>query len=335
MKVLFDISHPAHINFFKNTIALLRNNGHDVIITYLQRGKLEKVLFKEFPEPRKIRAGVHRGTKFSIIFEANILKFFKLFAIIFRVKPDIVVSVGSFTGGMVCKILGIPNVQFDDDPERTINVFLEKLTSDKLFFPPIIQAHGKVKTFNALKEWAYLSPKYFKPNVEALERYKVVPQGYIFIREISIGSLNYADQSNNMIASIAKQLPRELPVLLSLEDKSKRELYPEEWTILQEPIDDIHSLMYFSRLLLSSGDSMAREGGMLGIPSIYCGTREMKANSVLVDKEILFIEKVENVPSLVQGILSNKIHINAQDYIRDRLIEEWDDVTEFIISNIM
>ena len=33
MKVLFDITHPAHIHFFKQPIRLLKERGHQVVIT--------------------------------------------------------------------------------------------------------------------------------------------------------------------------------------------------------------------------------------------------------------------------------------------------------------
>jgi len=38
---------------------------------------------------------------------------------------------------------------------------------------------------NALKEWAYLSPKYFIPNQEEIIKFKIRPKEYIFIREVS------------------------------------------------------------------------------------------------------------------------------------------------------
>ena len=33
MKTLIDIGHPAHVHFFRQPIRLLKQNGHNVIIT--------------------------------------------------------------------------------------------------------------------------------------------------------------------------------------------------------------------------------------------------------------------------------------------------------------
>jgi hypothetical protein len=334
MKIVFDLMHPAHLNFFKNAIIQFANEGNQVIITVLRRGKLPDIIKKELPGIPVKYVGKHRETKFSIIFEANIKKFFSLFFFLIGRRIDIGVSVGSFVLGAVCKLLGKPNIQFDDDPERNKNVFLEKLTCSVLFFPPIVETGGKIKTMNALKEWAYLSPKYFTPRESELEKYDLKPKKYIFIREVSTGTLNYKEQSANIIATFAHRLPKNYQVILSLEDKSTIEQYPPGWILLKEPVEDIHSLIYNSILVISSGDSMAREGAMLGVPSIFCGIRYMKANDIMIDKGMLFKIESEEVPHFVKGIIAGKTALPDQKKFRKKLQAEWDDVTGHIIKQI-
>lgn len=312
----------------------MANKDNQIIITGLRRGKLPDIIKKELPGFPVRYVGKHRGTKFSIIFEANIKKFFSLFFFLLGRRIDVGVSLGSFTLGSVCKLFGKPNVQFDDDPERRKNVFLEKLTSSVLFFPPIIEAGEKVNIMNALKEWAYLSPKYFHPDEDVLNQCSLKSKKYIFIREVSTGSLNYLNQKSNIIATFAHELPKEMKVVFSLEDKTTVDQYPKEWILLEELIKNIHSLMHFSKIVISSGDSMAREGAMLGNPSIYCGSREMKANQILIDKKMLFKISPANVPDFVNDIILSKVHIDDQGKFREKLYDEWVDVTEFIISRV-
>lgn len=33
MKILFDIGHPARFNYFKNSIRILEDHGHEAVIT--------------------------------------------------------------------------------------------------------------------------------------------------------------------------------------------------------------------------------------------------------------------------------------------------------------
>ena len=333
MKIVVDIAHPAHVNFFKKALQILSEQGHQILITGLQRGKLPRILENELGNYPITYVGVHRGSKYSIIFEANIKKFFNLLLFVRKHKPDFGLSVGSFNLGAVLTMFGKPNLQFDDDPERRVNVFLERLTSTRLFFPPITESHGNVETMKALKEWAYLTPKYFKANINELSKYGLSSGEYIFVREVSSGSLNYQDQKSNIVASFSSGFPKGVPVLLSLEDKKTIDQYPKDWILLQEPVADIHSLIYHSRVLVSSGDSMAREAAMLGVPSLYCGIREMKANQLLVNKNMLFKVKPEEAAALIAHLLNGAV-VKSQQAFRDELFTEWDDITDFIISQV-
>ena len=80
---------------------------------------------------------------------------------------------------------------------------------------------------------------------------------------------------------------------------------------------------------------MAREGAMLGVPSIYCGVREMAANKVMKDKGLLYHLNVKDVPSFITEILENKKSFRNQNDYRNGLLKEWDDVTELIVSNVL
>ena len=152
MKIIVDISHPAHVNFLKFSLRELEDQGNEILITCLRRGKLPEILQKELSGYTTKFVGSHKGTKISIILDANIKKFINLVSYIWKKDIDLGISVGSFTLGFALKIFGKPNIQFDDDPERKINVFLEKISCTELFFPPVINSRGKIKTMNALKE---------------------------------------------------------------------------------------------------------------------------------------------------------------------------------------
>ncbi len=333
-KIIIDICHLPHVNFFKNCANMLSSMGHTVHIACLNRGRLPSVVEKEFPNFHILTVGRHRGTKFSIIFEANILRVFALMWLMLRNKYDLGLSVGSFTLGSVMKLSNKPNIQFDDDPERKKGAFLERATATKLFFPPIVEPAGNVSTYNALKEWSYLSPRYFKPNKNELARYGLSPKKYIFVREVSTGTLNYMHQEEDSILSVAERFPHNYAVVLSIENKKKIKQYPKKWLILEEPLEDIHSLLYYSAVVISSGDSMAREGAILGVPSIYCGIREMKANKILMDKGLFFKTSPLELPTVIEKITARENRLEDQEIYRQKLLSEWDDITEFVIKEV-
>ena len=159
----------------------------------------------------------------------------------------------------------------------------------------------------------------------------------MFFREINNSSLNYNTQNSRIIKKIHDNINFDNMVLLSLEDKSRRRLF-SKFEILEEPIEDIHSLMYYSKLFMSDGDSMAREAAMLGTKSVYCGLRNMVANNILKEKKLL---NHINDFNILSDFISNMLQSNSkeqkeeQSKIRKRLLLEWDDLNELIYKEIV
>jgi hypothetical protein len=129
----------------------------------------------------------------------------------------------------------------------------------------------------------------------------------------------------------------EWPVLLSLEDKTRLKDVPPHWIVLQEPVADIHSMMFFSRAFLSTGDSMAREAAELGVPSFYLGTRDMPANNVLVDRGFLWQIALTDVAITLDELgapLDLDVEIAFREEKRQVLALDWDDVNAIIRHHI-
>lgn len=335
MKILISIGHPAQFNFYKNAIIELAKN-HQVLVSYLKRGKLPVIIEKELRGLKNIQKkamGKHRGTKANILFEVNLLGAIRIAADVYKFKPDVVLSNG-YIAKVGAKLLRIPTCAFHDDPELgKFRLKLISFFSDKLYLP-FYPEKNKIKSMNALKEWAYLSPKYFHPNKNALDAYKLKPKKYVFAREVSNGTFNYAGQEKGLIESLSQTFPKNVPIVLSLEDKRYKHLYPKAWKILEEPVSDIHSLIFYAKALISSGDSMAREAAQLGVPSIYCGFRTMHANNIMIDKGVLFHKQKQEAIDVLENVLNENISVD-QEKFREALFCDWDDITELIINEAL
>ena len=92
--------------------------------------------------------------------------------------------------------------------------------------------------------------------------------------------------------------------------------------------------MFFSNIVISSGDSVAREGAMLGVPSIYAGIRDMPANEIMIRKGMLLKLEPENIIKKVLKILDNSESFTPQESFRKALFEEWDDFTTVLLNKI-
>ena len=329
-KVLFDIYHLPQFNFFKN--AILTFDPEEVDVYCVNRGKLLQVIQHELPDYHVKCIGDYKHNKgmYSMIFRIIIPRIYRLFHEIKPSKYKFILT-ANYQANFIGKLKGIPNIAFNDDPRKFVFPFL-KFSADEVYLPPFGSHYKGVKFFNALKEWSYLSPRYFTPDISALEPYGLEAKKYIFIREVSTKTSNYLTQEKDIILSIADSFPADWKVVLSLENKENTGLYPKNWIILKEPVTNIHSLMYYSTVVVSSGDSVAREGAMLGVPSIYAGIRDMPANEILIKKDMLLkLEPDQIVPTIAQ-INKGDLKFEEQDKFRDKLFEEWDDITELILN---
>lgn len=333
-KILIDIKHPAQLNLFRGLSQSLKKSGWEVTVCYLERGKLPAIIKKEYNGFNTIPVGSSHGTKWSIFWDGNVKRTSFFMGLIRKNHYNICIAASSAPLALACKLTSTPILQFYDDPERRRINQINALLSDKLYFPPIVDSSAKIEVFNCLKEWSYLSPAYFKPDPKVLGTYGLTPHSYIFVREVSNKSFNYMDQEDAVICGFSSQLDPKIPVLISLEDKSIKGRFPSQWIHLDEPVGDIHSLMYYSKLVLSSGDSMAREGAMLGVPSIYCGIREMKANELLMEKRILRHAPGNDAVSVVNSYANIDFDVETQIQNRNDLLDDWDDMNEFMTTKI-
>lgn len=330
MKIFFDLYHTPQYNFFRNAIKIL--GPEQVELGCVNRGKLAKIIKHECPEFKLYVYGDYKYNKgpFSMTTRIIIPRVFSLIKLFKNRKFD-VIGTAHYQSNFAAKVLGIPNFSIFDDPRGGVLQIL-KVFADECYLPPFTNNYGRIKKFNALKEWAYLSPKYYTPCNEVLFEYDLESKNYIFIREVSTDTSNYLSQEKNLILQLAETINKNIKVVLSLEDKTLKDKYPKHWIILNEPVSDIHSLLYHSKLVISSGDSMAREGGMLGVPSIYLGNRDMPANRIMMEKGVLYKYSLTETINYIENEIEN-IKFNQLEF-RNKLEREWDDVTQLILDLI-
>lgn len=338
MNIWFDLCHIPQYNFYKWVICKAAEEGHSVYVTLLDRGKLVMIVNKEIGGLNNITIDVighHKSTKWSAIIEANFLRNFQLIRWARKKKIDIGFSNG-YPLAFISWLKKFPSYSFDDDPQ-TID-YWPKIWFNKecnfCIYKYDKKLSPKAHILPVLKEWAYLAPGYFTPDETALEEYGVKPKEYIFLREVSVGTVNYAGQAYGAVLSIKDQIPKEFKVLFSLEDKSKRELYPPEWNLLQEPIKDIHSLIYYSAGLVSSGDSMAREAALLGVPSYYLGIRyDMPANAAAHEAAGLQNTQTMNIEDWFASIPDTiDVGFTRQETLRKTISERFIDINQYIMD---
>lgn len=350
MRVWIDIGHIPQYNFYKNFIVDLSQKGHEVYVSVIKRGRMIEIVNDELRGMQNVHVktiGKHRLHKWSAVIETNLIRLPQLFRWALFKRFDVAFSNHHQTS-IIAKILGIPGYAFGDDPQSKIYPAFVKFAtqSHMLIYEDVNNVTlKKDKVMPVLKEWAYLSPKEFQPNISALNKYGVEPKKYLFLREVTVGTTNYVGQAAGAILNVKELIDgasyidsdgntNKMKVLFSLEKKNTRDNYPKDWILLQEPVDDIHSLIYYSAGLVSSGDSMAREAALLGVPSYYLGIRySMPANAAASKVANLHNQKTMPFEQWIKKLNESAVVAEKrQNKLREEINNKFIDINDYMIG---
>lgn len=333
MKILIDLLHPADINFFKNAIDALNKRDVDSTIIMRPRGKMIEILKSELPNMQFTSVGkYYTSTSGKLLSIAT--RNFNLLLFLRKNNFDLCTSYGFFVG-IASRFCRMPSVIFADDYEYKLTFYLSKFCGDYFVIPSCISATGKnILKYRGFKELAYLHPNYFKPDRKVLEQYGITAYNYVFIREVSRASLNYKNLQQMPLPEIIRHLNNlGLDVVLSLEDKTRADSLRDGCIILEEPVDDIFSLICFALFTISSGDSVARESCLVGTPVIYTGGRDMIINKELIEKGCMFkVDDKQALNGAITNIIENDIKKETIATAERAVKHEWRDTTEVILD---
>ncbi len=337
MRVIVDIAHPAHVNFYKNAIDIFNKKYGEVSIVVNRRGSVVEILKKECPNNDIVSIGTHHHSLLGKI-SGFVKRDIQLMSYLHKKEFDLTTGVADVYIAPISRILGKPSVLFYDDFEYKLCFYLAQLTATRYVIPSCIPVAKKnILKYDGFKELAYLHPNYFKPDKKALEQYGLTPYNYVFVREVSGISLNYKNFQHEDLSRIIQHLKElGLKLVLSLEDRTQVGKYSDDVILLKEPINDIHSLLYFASFTISSGDSMARESCLVGTPSIYTGGRDMIINKELIKRSCMFkVDDKQHLKEVVKNIIEKDIKKETEETIKHAIKYEWVDTTEVIINNLL
>ena len=272
MNILIDITHPAHVHFFRNAINKWRKRGNNIIIVARKKDVTLNLL--DAYGYQYICISHHRKGILSLGIEL-IEHESRLFLMCLRDKPDIFLEIGGTFIVHAAALLGKPSIVFSDTEHAKLsNAITYPFTSVLCTPSSYIGNEGKKHVrYNGSQELAYLHPKYFSPNPDVLKLAGLEEgEPYFVIRFISweaahdvgLRGLSY-DSKCNLVERLSK-LGR---VIISSENALPTEFQPYQLPISPSKI---HDLLYYSKLYIGEGATMASEAAILGTPSIYVST---------------------------------------------------------------
>jgi uncharacterized protein len=332
MRVMFDLTHPAHVHRFKNVIRLLEARGHSVLVT-TRRKDVTTDLLDALNIPyhclSRQSTGLVRMAWELMSRNLQVLRLSRKF------RPDAFVGCAGVSVALAAGLLRIPVLIHEDTEHARLQHMLGRPMATRIFSGTHYETDlgARHVRYRGLASLMYLDPRYFHADAEPLRRAGVSPEDrLILLRLVSWQAahdrgVSGAGQAD--IRSAVERLSRFGRVLISSEAP-----LPDALKSYTNPVPTAHmlDLMAHTALYIGEGATMAGEAAALGIPAVYCNPLHIGC--------LTWLEKTYGsvccTPTLSQGMATAEAWLqrpNLKDEWeakRRRLLEDSEDVNEFV-----
>lgn len=272
MKVWVDIANSPHATFFKPVVDVLRDRGHDVVLTAWDRVQTEELARRYWPEVKVVGAGTDRS-----IVQKSLRIWRRARALADAVRderPDVALGHNSYSqviAGRLLRMRVVTMMDYEHQPANHLAFRLAHRVVVPAHFPEIaarrMGAGRKLVRYEGFKEEITLAM--FEPE-QGFRATLDVPHDAVLVasRPPPDGAL-YHRHSNDLFArAIETVASRGALVLLSPRSAEQGASYGviEGVRVLQHAVSGL-DLLWHSDLVIGAGGTMTREAAILGTPS--------------------------------------------------------------------
>ena len=338
MKILIDISHPAHVHQFKNAIQILKTNGHEVLVTARNK-EITYNLLNDLGI-KYVEAGESKKNNVSKAVEMFRIDY-KLYKIAKEFNPDVLI--GGSTNvyvTQVSKFLRKKSIIFEDTEHAWIQRHLLEPFASVICTPSCfkIDLGKKQIRYDGYHELAYLHPNYFKPDPLVLDELGLSRDDrFTILRFASWTSSREVGHSGLTLETkrrAVKEFEKYGEVFITSEIHLSNEFEKYRVSI---HVEKIHNLMYYATLLYGESSTMASECAVLGTHAIFNHfarlgyTDEEKVKYGLVFNFKLDEENQrKSLKKALELLEDNNLRKDGKKK-RERLLRDKIDVTAFMV----
>ncbi len=334
MRVLFDITHPAQVHFFKNLIWLLQQRGDRVLVATREKD-VTVPLLKSLEIPFECLSS--KGSGLAGMFAELIERYGRLLSLARRFRPDVMLAQTGVTIGLVGKILNVPRLVLEEAEHARLQQML-----GLPFATTIFTGTGYTRNFGwrqvhfrGIWVQSYLHPNYYTPRTDTLTAAGIdTNKPFIVLRTVSYSAahdVGLKGIGEPELRDIVHRLEKFGRVLISAEGDLPPSLESHRNPV---PVQHIHDLLARATLYIGEGGTMAAEAAVLGTPAIFCNHLRV---GYLVALEHMY-GLAFNTNSLQEGMPIAE-QLLADPNLRQtwqkrhaKLMEESEDVTAFMLK---
>jgi predicted glycosyltransferase len=283
MKICIDLGHPAQVHTFKHFIRIMKEKGHEFIVTARDKD-ITHYLLDTYGIPHQIisKKSPYRPNLIGEWISRDI----SLTRIARREKPAFMIGSLNPAVAHAAWINRITSVIFSDsEPESVKYPIADLLTipfaSIVLTLTSVRHSYGEKEIrLNTYKELAYLCPRYFTPDPQVLTEAGITSrEEYVILRFVGWGA--YHD-----VGRKGMDREKQLQLVHALEEHanvfiSSENPLGEEFDRYRIPIppEKMHDFLAFAKILVGDSQTMTTEAGVLGVPAVrtnsFVGERDM------------------------------------------------------------
>ena len=337
MRILIDITHPAHLHFFKNAIARLSERGHEIKLT----GR-DKDILRHLAAELVFDVEFFGGAPSSALGMARTLTYRKrrLSRIIDAFQPDVLAAVGGTFIGFLGWVRKIPNIVFYDTEDATISnrityPFASRICTPKAYLHEI----ARQVRYAGYHESAYLAPSVFTPDDTVRQSLGLGEQEPFVIVRL-VGWQASHDWKRKRLATdqrvaLIERLREVARVYISVEGDLPEVLQP--WKFPLE-LSQMHHAMAEATAVVGESSTMCSEAAVLGVPSVFIHPRIQRGYTQDQADRWGIVHWYS--PSEFDAATDKSLEIIAESNperwqsIGDAIAAESIDVTEFICDQI-
>lgn len=338
MKILVDIGHPAHVHFFKHFAWIMKEKGHQILITARKKDVTLRLLDAYRLHYENV-GYYHKGLFTKMV---DMLRIdWNMYKVARKFNPDILISLGSPNAAHVSALLRKPHIAFEDTEPSREQYYLYSPFADVICTPSCFKKDlGKKQVrYEGYHELAYLHPNYFKPDPSVLDDLGLKEgDKFVVVRFVAwqashdVGQHGFDLQAKR---KLIKELEKYVRVFITSESPLPEEF--DKYRITTPP-EKIHDLLYYAMMYIGEGATMATEAAILGTPSVYTSSlSNTMGNFIELEKKYDLIYSFREPDKAIKKALELIQQPDLKEKWakkRQRLLSDKIDVTQFMVDFI-
>ena len=271
MRILVDITHPAHVHFFRNALGIWSRKGHQVLVASRAKDITDELL-DAFGIAHE-NLGTARSGLLGLGIEL-VSRTARLRRLVGSFRPHVMTAIGGVFIAQAGWLTRTPSVVFYDTENATLSNLLTYPFCSAVITPACYEGwvpERKHLRYAGYHELAYTHPHYFRPDPSVLSRFGLSrSEPFIVLRLVSWGAAHdVTDHGITALEQAFRVLEDYGRVLISSERPLPAEL--ETHRLISSPECVLH-LLYYARLFIGESATMASESATLGTPAVFIST---------------------------------------------------------------